>query len=405
VTPNERLERYARLAIEVGVNLQAGQFLRISADPEHLPYVRELARIAYERGARYVEVSYRDDHVRRQRILHAPEDSLDWSPPWALALVDHFVDVAGAMIFVTGDADPELLADLDQARVQKARPLEVARRMLDAENRRLIQWTIIGYPNAGWARAVFGEPDVERLWGAVATATRLDEPDPVDAWRAHLERLDARAAALTERAFDAIRFRGPGTELEIGLIPGHRWLSAGEESLSGVRHVVNMPTEEVFTTPDCRRTHGTVRSTLPLSLGGTIVRNLEVDFEDGQAVAVRASSGADAVREEMATDPGGCRLGEVALVDGDSRVRRTGVTFVDTLFDENAACHIAYGQGIHVALPGGGDRPAEELAAIGYNDSVVHTDFMIGGTEVDVFGIDAGGAEVPIITNDVWVLA
>ncbi len=402
--PEVRLERYARLAVEVGVNVQPGQVLRISAGPEHLAFVRAIARIAYENGASYVETTYRDDHVRRARILHAAEETLEWSPPWSLALIDHMVENGGAIVFVTGDSEPELLADLDQGRVARTRPREVARRMLDAENRRLVQWTIIGYPNAGWATAIFGEPDVERLWAAVATATRLDEDDPVAAWNEHLERLDRRAATLDARRFDAIRFRGPGTELEIGLIPGHRWVAGADTTVAGITHVANMPTEEVFTTPDRRRTRGTVRSTMPLALGGTVVHGLELDFEGGEIVDVRATSGLDAVRAQMETDPGARRLGEVALVDGESRVRRTGLTFQNTLFDENAACHIAYGQGIHASLPNGGELDEHELEELGYNDSTVHTDLMIGGPEVDVVGVTHDGAEVPIITDDLWVL-
>jgi aminopeptidase len=404
VTADERLEKYARLTVEVGVNLQPGQFLRISADPEHVPLVRAIARVAYENGARFVEAVYRDAQLKRQRVLHAPEDSLDWTPPWTLALVDHMIETAGATIFVTGEAEPELFADLDQRRVQRTRAVEAGRRMLDAENRRLIQWTIVGYPNAGWAESIFGEPDVERLWAAVATATRLDEPDPVAAWREHIATLTQRAESLTTRAFDAVRFRGPGTDLTVGLIPDHRWLTAAEETVGGVPHVVNMPTEEVYTTPDRRRADGVVRSTLPLALGGTIVRDLELRFEGGRAVDVRATTGADAVRESMVTDPGAARLGEVALVDGDSRVRKTGIVFLDTLFDENATSHIAYGQGIHVALPHGGDLPTAALEELGYNDSLVHTDFMVGGPEVDVFGVETDGTEVPIIQADAWVL-
>ncbi len=405
VTADERLERYARLAVEVAVNLQPGQFLRISAEPEHLPLVRAIGRIAYERGARYVETQYRDVHLRRARIEHAPADTLEWSPPWTLALVDHMIETRGATIAITGESEPELLADVDQRRAQRTRPRLATQRLLDAENRRLIQWTIVGYPNEGWATAVFGEPDVERLWDAVITATRLDEPDPIAAWHSHLERLRTRAAALDERGFDALRFRGPGTDLLVGLSDRHRWLTAAEISVDDVPHVVNVPTEEVFTTPDRRRTEGIVRSTFPLALNGTIVRGLELRFEAGEVVEVRAETGADAVREEMAADDGASFLGEVALVDGDSRVRKTGVVFLDTLFDENAACHIAWGQGIPTALDGGEEMKSAELADCGYNDSIVHTDFMIGGPDVSAFGIESGGTEVPIIADDEWVLS
>jgi aminopeptidase len=404
VTPDERLDRYARLAVEVAVNLQAGQFLRISADPEHLPLVRAIGRVAYERGARYVEVLYRDDHLKRARVEHAPEDSLDWSPPWTVALIDHMVDTRGATITITGDADPDLLSDLDQRRAQRTRPRSAVEKLLDAENRRLIQWTIVGYPNEGWARTVFGEPDVERLWDAVVTAARLDEPDPPAAWREHIAALRQRASTLDERGFAALRFVGPGTDLRVGLPERHRWLTGAEETVDGIPHIVNVPTEEVFTTPDRRLTEGVVRSTFPLSLGGTIVRGLEVRFERGKVVEVRAQSGADAVREEMATDDGASYLGEVALVDGNSRVRKTGIVFFDTLFDENAACHIAWGQGIKGALDGGEAMSDDELVANGYNDSVVHTDFMVGGPGVSVLGVVHGGAEVPIIDDDAWVL-
>ena len=304
MTPDERLDRYARLAVEVAVNLQPGQFLRISAEPEHLPLVRAIGRVAYERGARYVETHYRDGHLKRARVQHAPEDSLDWTPPWTLSLLDHMIETGGATIAITGEAEPELLADLDQRRTQRTRARLAAEKLLDAENRRLIQWTIVGYPNEGWAQAVFGEPDVERLWDAVITATRLDEPDPVAAWQEHIGRLRERAALLDERRFRTLRFTGPGTDLRVGLDASHHWLTGAEESVDGVPHLVNVPTEEVFTTPDRRLTEGTVRSTFPLALGGTIVRGLELRFEAGKIVEVRAETGADAAREEMATDDG-----------------------------------------------------------------------------------------------------
>jgi aminopeptidase len=260
-----------------------------------------------------------------------------------LTKVDYVAEQRGALISITGDPEPELLADLDGTRVGKARMRELAERYLRAMNQRLINWTIVAYPTEGWATSVFGEADVERLWDAVISATRLDEPDPVEAWRVHIEKLVERAELMTERRFDSLRFRGPGTDLTVGLTPRTRWLSAVDETVEDRRHVANMPTEEIFTSPDARRTEGVVRSTKPLAVTGTIVRDLELRFEGGRAVEVNASSGADVIREQMRSDKGATRLGEVALVDGDSRVGRSGLVFLNTLFDENATCHVAYG--------------------------------------------------------------
>jgi len=392
---DERLDRYAELAVRVGANVQAGQEVFISGLVEHAELVRALTRQSYRAGASYVNVRYEDQHIRRAMIELGPDEALTYSPEWLKTLMEGMG--GNALLGTTGNPEPELLADLDGERVGRAIPLEAAEISRRQQGSHKVNWCGVGAPTEGWARQVLGEPDVERLWELVAFCFRLDEDDPVAAWREHLDRLDARAAALTELRPDALRYRGPGTDLTVGLLESARWGSARFRTAGGIDYVANMPTEEIFTTPDARRAEGTLRSSMPLSLGGQLIRDLQLTFEDGRIVHAEAESGADIVRSHLATIENADRLGELALVTKESRVGQTGKLFYNTLFDENATCHIAYGFGLTYSFDGEPDE--------GMNVSNVHVDFMVGGPELEVDALLPDGTELPLIRNEEWQLA
>jgi aminopeptidase len=394
VDPDARLARLARLLLGVGANLQPGQELLVIADIANAGAVRALAAEAWRMGASRVHTLYHDAYLKRPLVELAPEEALAQTPPWLVSMVDTLARERGAVVNLRGDPAPDLLAGLDQNRAGKAVAVALSKRWGEAVDRRELAWTIGAVPVPGWAEKVFGSPDLEPLWDAVERTLRLDLDDPVAAWRDRLGELAALAARLNERRFDALHYRGPGTDLTVGLLPSGRWVSAGGfETAWGQPHVPNLPTEEVFTSPDRRRAEGRVRSTKPLPIGGTVVEGLEMEFHDGRITQVRAKGGgAEAVRGLM-VDDGAHRLGELALVDGASRVGQSGLVFWDPLFDENAACHLAFGRGFAFTV----DSPEDSA---GLNQSAQHVDFMIGSPELEVDGLEAGGAAVPILREN-----
>ncbi len=401
-----RIERYAELAVRVGANVQPGQDVYVRAELEHAEIAQAVAEQAYRAGAFRVFVDYADSRVRRSALDHAPIEALASSPEWMLQRFRE-QDASGvAFISLTGNADPHIFDGVPAERMA-AQPIALA-----TEGRRTllggrVTWTVLAAPNPGWAEVVFGEPDLERLWEAVGVAMRLDSDDVVRAWEDHRKSLETRAAALDALDLDAVRYHGEGTELTVGLIPGCRWTGGGLVREDGVAYMPNLPTEEVFTSPDRRRADGVIRLTRPLVMAraGAVVEGLVVTFAGGRAVKVTADRGADLIEAELDTDPGARSLGEVALVDGSSRVRAAGVVFHDTLFDENAGCHVAWGQAFPFAIEGGMSKPWDELAELGLNTSSVHTDVVVGGPGVGVDGIRRDGSTVPLIADDRWVLA
>ena len=354
------------------------------------------ARHAYRRGARFVDVWYFDPHLKRARIEHADEQTLDYVPPWYGQRVLGVDELEGARISLSGSTTPGLLDDLDPKRLSLDL-LPRVKESFDVINRARVNWLVAPGPTEGWAKQVHpDDPDaLARLWEEIEHVCRLDADDPAQAWN---ERFDVTARVgerLTELHLDAVHFEGPGTDLTIGLLPSSKWENARDRTTSGVEFVANLPSEELTTTPDPERAEGVVRSTRPLVLGdGTMIDGIEVRFEGGRAVSVDAETGGEALRGRTSLDEGARRLGEVALVDRDGRIGPLGTVFYDTLLDENAASHLAFG-GAYQSLVGPDD--VERI-----NRSGLHLDFMVGSDEVAVTGVTAGGERVPILRDGSW---
>jgi len=393
------LTRLADLVVGFGANVQPGQIVAVGAEPgkEHL--AREIAASAYRHGAKFVDVTYFDMHVKRARLLHAREDTLDYVPSWYGERVLELGRQRCARVGLTGPVAPGLLDDVDPARAGRDQ-LPFLKEAGLVVNERTTNWTAVPCPTPAWAQLVHPDLDADaalaRLWEQIVFVCRLDEDDPVAAWRERAGTLIAVAERMAERRFTALRFRGPGTDLTVGLLPTTKFMAAQFETVDGIHHMPNIPSEEIFGAPDPQRTEGVVRATKPLVAGGSIIRGLEIEFRDGRAVRIDADEGADVLRGYAARDEGASRLGEVALVDGSGRIGATDTVFFDTLLDENSASHIALGEAYRFTA---GEEDQGRL-----NHSSIHVDFMIGGDDVTVTGVPASGEEVPVLERGEWRL-
>jgi len=396
------LSRLADLAVVVGANVQPGQIVGVTAELGHEDLVRAVAASAYSHGAKFVDVWYIDPLVKRARIEFAPDDSLEFVPPWYGHRILKLGEERGANILIRGLTVPNALEGLDPQRAGRDQLPRVKETNVIV-NERTVNWTIVAYPTPAWARLVFPDLDddaaLERLWEEVRHVSRLDEPDPLEAWEQRIDQLERAAEALNDADLDAVHFEGDGTDLTIGLLPSSIWKMARWATIANVRHLPNVPTEEVFTSPDPERVEGHVRSTKPLVLSdGTLVTGLQVRFEGGRAVEVTADEGGEILRGRTQIDDGAARLGEIALVDRESRIGQLGTVFYETLLDENAASHIAFGSGFSFAVETDEDRAR-------VNQSAVHIDFMIGANDVNVTGLTREGERVPLLRDGVWQLS
>ncbi|WP_022928111.1 aminopeptidase [Patulibacter americanus] len=392
------LERLAALAVRIGANVQPGQVVTVNGQVGgHEPLVRAIAAEAYRAGAKFVDVAWFDPLVKRARLEHAAEDSLDFVPPWLGARMLALGESRAAAISLVGQTTPGVFAGIDPARIGKDQ-LPSLRETSQVINERQLNWTVVPAPNAGWAGLVFPdlspEEALRRLEQDVVTVLRLED-DPVAAWEARSAELVRSAEALNARSFDAIRLEGPGTDLTVGLLPSSVFIAAGMDTAEGITHQANVPTEEVFTTPDPTRVDGVVRATKPLTLGGTTVDGIEVEFRGGEVVRVDATTGVEILRGWIQRDAGARRLGELALVDGDGRVGQTGTVFHETLLDENAASHLALGSAYTMCLTDEADHARA-------NRSAIHVDFMVGSNDVSAIGIAKDGTETPVLVGGAW---
>jgi aminopeptidase len=403
----KNLDRLAKVAVRIGLGLAEGQQLVMTATLDAVPLSRRITEHAYKAGAALVTTLFADEQSALARFRCGSDASFDAASSWLYDGMAHAYRDGAARLAIAG-SDPSLLSKEDPQKVSRVNRAtsKAYRPALELITRQEINWTIVSSATPAWAAAVFPdlpqEEALARLWSAIFAASRVDGPDPMAAWKEHDANLHMRADRLNQKRYSTLHFRGPGTDLRVGLADGHLWLGGGTMAGNGRYCIPNIPTEEVFTTPHKDRVEGRVTSTKPLSYQGTMIEEIAVRFEAGRIVEARASRGEQVLQRMIETDEGARRLGEVSLVPHSSPIAASGLLFMNTLFDENAACHIALGQAYTTCLKDGNDLTPDQLAARGANDSLIHVDWMIGSNRIDVDGITAAGNSEPVMRAGEW---
>lgn len=405
---NENLKKYARLIAETGVNVQDNHTVVLQISVDQAPLARLITEEAYRLGAAEVIVQWSDETIQREFLAHAATDRIENVPQYKIDQTDDWIAKGASRISVVS-SNPDALAGVDAQRVAtfQAANGKALVNLRKATQANKVSWTVVAAASEGWAAKVFpelatSEEQVDALWNEIFKTTRIYEENPVIAWDIHDKKLQEKAAELNEQQFTALHYTAPGTDLTIGLPKNHLWEGAGSYNARGEEFMANMPTEEVFTAPDSRRVDGYVSSTKPLSYAGTIISGMKFTFKDGKVVDFSAEQGEEALKNLLAIDEGAKHLGEVALVPDPSPISQSGLIFYNTLFDENASNHLAFGSAYAFNLQGGTEMSEEELAAAGLNRSQTHVDFMVGSDKMNIDGIKEDGTVVPVFRNGDW---
>ncbi|MBN2795342.1 MAG: aminopeptidase [Clostridia bacterium] len=401
----DKMEKYADLLVRVGINIQENQTLVIASPIECADFARLAAKKAYEAGAREVVMRWLDEQSQHQKYIMANDEIFDEFPDWTVQYFNHYADQDAAFLSIAA-SDPELMKDVDPKRLARANKagsiaLEYYRsRMMSNKN----VWCVASIPTVSWAKKVFPgvseEQAVENLWEAIYKSVRVDQENPVEAWREHQRTLNEKLEFLNTNKFTALRYKNAlGTDVVVELPEGHIWFGGGDEAPQGHVFVANMPTEEVFTMPKLDGVNGTIVASMPLNYNGNLIENFKFELKDGLIVSFDAAKGKDVLEELLNTDEGARRLGEVALVPYDSPISNQKILFYNTLFDENASCHFALGKAYPTCIKGGEDMTKDDLKNAGANDSLTHVDFMVGTKDLEIIGITESGSEIPVFKN------